>query len=185
VTLANNLGDTVGLIEAKGAEGASIANAPNSRVDGSGYAVIPYLMPYRMNQVDLDPGDASLDTQFESTSKQIAPRANSVVTIRFPTVTGRSAIITVKMPGGALAPFGADVVDANGALVGIVAQGGWVLAGGLADEGVLMVRSGAESCRLEYRLPPKDKNALGYPRVEAMCTAIAGEMAGAAKGSEK
>jgi outer membrane usher protein len=169
VVFANNLGDTVGLIEADGAEGASISGAVNSRVDASGYAVVPYLMPYRMNQIHLDPANTSPDTQFESTSQQVAPRANSVVTIHFATITGRSAIIAVKMVDGAPAPFGADVVDAKGASVGIIGAGGSLFAAGLEEAGELIVKLGNGSCRLHYQLPPKDKEAIGYPRVEAVC----------------
>lgn len=42
------------LIEAEGAEGASIISAPGVRVNRGGYALAPYVRPYRINNIEID-----------------------------------------------------------------------------------------------------------------------------------
>ncbi|MEK7944447.1 fimbria/pilus outer membrane usher protein [Pigmentiphaga sp. YJ18] len=173
VTLANDLGETVGIVEAKDAKGARVTNAPGVRVDGRGYAVIPYLTPYALNSVELDPKGLPLDVELSATRARIAPRANSVVMVRFATVAGRSAMVTVALPDGSHPPFGASVRDASGAEVGLVGQGGRALVRGVADTGSLDIRWGEQPdarCRLDYRLPERGQPSLSYFHLKAVCT---------------
>ncbi|WP_454693598.1 fimbria/pilus outer membrane usher protein [Achromobacter aegrifaciens] len=177
VTLANDLSDTVGVVEAKDAMGARIANAPGVRIDGRGYAVIPYLRPYSLNSIDLDPMGLPLDVELKETSTRIAPRANTVTMIRFATVAGRSAMIGVMKPDGVAPPFGAIVLNEAGSEVGVVGQGGRVLVRGVADEGDLTLRWGEASdqvCHFGYRLPERDGQALTYPRLDVKCETYMG-----------
>lgn len=171
VTLANDLGDTIGIVEAKDAAGARIANWPGVRIDGRGYAVIPYLTPYRFNSVELDPKGIPLDVEMTSTSQQTAPRANSTVMVRFATTNGRAAIFSVRRADGSAVPFGADVLDEKGNTVSAVGQGGHIYLRGLPDEGTYTVSWGdgqAERCSFRYRLPPKNKSGI-YSTLDARC----------------
>uniref|UniRef100_UPI003BEF1E5E fimbria/pilus outer membrane usher protein n=1 Tax=Burkholderia arboris TaxID=488730 RepID=UPI003BEF1E5E len=171
VTLTPNLGDTVGVVEALDAAGARIENATGVEIDGRGYAVVPFLTPYSLNTVSLDPRELPLDVQLETTSQQIAPRANSVVMLRFKTIAGRAALITISMPNG-VPPFGATVKDEKGNDLGMIGQGGKFFLQGGAESGTLDVRWGelpGEGCRLSYRLPPRDRKQLTYTAIEASC----------------
>lgn len=173
LTLANDLGETIGIVEAKDAKGAKITNAPGVRVDSRGYAVIPYLTPYSLNNVELDPKGLPLDVELKETSTQIAPRANSVVMIQFATVSGRAAMFNVAMTDMAMPPFGSAVLDDAGAEVGVVGQGGRVLVRGVADKGTLSLRWGAQAdqlCHFSYQLPEQDNQALTYSSVTAQCS---------------
>lgn len=172
VTPANDLGDTIGVVEAKDAKGARITNAPGVHVDGRGYAVIPYLTPYSLNTVELDPKGLPLDVEFKETSAQVAPRANSVVMVRFATVAGRAAMINVQMQDNASPPFGTSVLDKAGVEVGVVGQSGRVLVRGVAEAGTLTLRWGDQpdqQCHFSYQLPNKLAQALTYPQVQATC----------------
>lgn len=176
VTLANDLGETIGIVEARNAKGARITNAPGVHVDSRGYAVIPYLTPYALNDIELDPKGLPLDVELKATSAQVAPRANSVVMIQFATVAGRAAMFDVRMPGDEPPPFGTAVLDEQGAEVGVVGQGGRVLVQGAADTGVLSLRWGNradQQCHFRYQLPERDSDALAYPSVSAQCAPIA------------
>jgi outer membrane usher protein len=173
VTLANDLGDTIGVVEARDAKGARITNSPGVHVDGRGYAVIPYLSPYSLNTVELDPKGLPLDVELKATSAQIAPRANSVVMIRFATVSGRAAVIAARQPDGAPLPFGATVTDGKGAEVGAVGQGGRIFVRGVDDAGTLRVNWGDGACAIDYQLPPKDAKALSYAQLDTVCRASA------------
>ncbi|WP_080414797.1 fimbria/pilus outer membrane usher protein [Burkholderia ubonensis] len=172
VTLANDLGDTVAIIEAKGAKGARVMNGTDVKIDGRGYAVLPYLTPYQMNTIELDPKGIPLDVEMQSTSEQIAPRANSVVKIKFATVSGRAALLTIRQPNGATVPFGSVVTDAQGKTIGMVGQGGALFVRGLENDSALTAKWGnraTDVCSLTYRLPTASNKALGYERAEAVC----------------
>ncbi|EIF35488.1 P pilus assembly protein, porin PapC [Burkholderia sp. Ch1-1] len=173
VTFSQTVGDTFGVIEAPGAAGASVTSSPGVKLNGRGFAVVPYLTPYGINTVDIDPKGTSTDVEFESTSEQAVPRLGSVVMIKYKTVTGRAALIRAPQPGDKALPFGADVVDGNGKTVGIVAQDSRIFARGLEDKGSLFVKWGASAsgqCRIDYMLPPQTgKAGAAYTSVEGHC----------------
>jgi outer membrane usher protein len=61
---------------------------------------------------------------------------------------------------GAPAPFGAEVLDEGGTVVGAVGQGGLVYARVAQNRGALRVRWGADrtaQCALNYMLMPQQK----------------------------
>ncbi|RZT42958.1 fimbria/pilus outer membrane usher protein [Cupriavidus agavae] len=172
VTLANFLGDTIGIVEAKGAAGAAVLNSPGVRIDPFGYAIVPYLQPYNMNAIELDPRGMPLDVSLDATSMKVAPRANAAVKIAFATLKGRSAILSAPLPDGTPLPFGAAVADGKGGEVGMVGQRGIIFARGLEDVGRLEVTWGkgaAERCEIAYRLPESSGKAASYARVKAVC----------------
>ncbi|REE23256.1 outer membrane usher protein [Paraburkholderia sp. BL27I4N3] len=173
VTFSQTVGDTFGVVEAPGAAGASVTNSPGVKLNGRGFAVVPYLTPYGMNTVEIDPKGTSTDVEFESTSEQAVPRLGSVVLIKYKTVSGRAALIRAPQLGGNALPFGADVVDANGRTVGVVAQDSRIFARGLDDNGTLFVKwgaAGAEQCKIDYVLPKSSgKAGAVYLSVEGHC----------------
>ncbi|MFM0203875.1 fimbrial biogenesis outer membrane usher protein [Paraburkholderia fungorum] len=173
VTLSQTVGDTFGIVEAPGAAGASVSSAPGVKLNSRGYAVVPYLTPYGMNTVDIDPKGTSTDVEFESTSEQAVPRLGSVVMIKYKTVSGRAALIRAPQLGDKALPFGVDVVDGNGHNVGVVAQDSRIFARGLEDKGSLFVKWGeaaAEQCRIDYVLPKSTgKAGAAYLSVEGHC----------------
>jgi len=177
LTLANFLGDTFAIVEAKGATGAAVLNAPGVRIDPFGYAIVPYLQPYNMNSIELDPKGIPLDVSLDATSMNVAPPANSAVKIAFATLSGRSAIVSAALPDGKSLPFGATVLDsATGSEVGAVGQSGILFARGLGDGGKLTVNWGnnaRDSCEIEYKMPPRDPGATSYTRIQGVCRPLA------------
>lgn len=172
VTLANQLGDTVGLVEAPGAKGAAVSAASGARVDGAGYAVVPYLVPYRLNEIDLDPRELALDVELKNTRQQVAPRANAVVMLKYETVSGQGVLITGRLPDGSPVPFGADVLDETRAQIGIVGQDGQIFLRAIPDAGALVVQWGPSDdsrCRLSYRLPSSRKGNPPIVKLDAVC----------------
>jgi outer membrane usher protein len=173
VTFSQTVGDTFGIVDAQGAAGASVSSAPGVKVNSHGYAVVPYLTPYGMNTVDIDPKGTSTDVEFESTSEQAVPRLGSVVMIKYKTMSGRAALIRAPRLGDKALPFGVDVVDENGKTVGVVAQDSRIFARGLEDKGALFVKwgeAGSEQCRIDYVLPKQTgKTGAAYISVEGHC----------------
>lgn len=157
ITFGQQVSDTFGIIEATGAEGAAVTSTSGVKVDSHGYAIVPYLSPYRRNTVDIDPMDMSTDVELKSTSKELIPSAGAVVMKKFETVTGRAAIIDLQMPPGLVVPFGTQVTTGEGNAAGVVEQGGRIMARGLDQKGTLIIKWGestAQQCQIGYVLEP-------------------------------
>lgn len=174
VTLGNALGETMAIVEAKGAEGARVNNMAGLHIDSRGYAVVPYLMPYTTNSINIDPKGIPLDVELQSTTEQVVPRANAVVLVRFTTARGRAVMMSVRLADGSTLPFGTDVRDEKGDNVGIVAQGGRLFARGLNESGRLIATWGtreSERCTFAYQLSPEDKAGpqSAHARLDAVC----------------
>ncbi|MGL4726473.1 MAG: fimbria/pilus outer membrane usher protein [Scandinavium sp.] len=163
VTLTPYTSDTYALIEAKGATGASVSGYPGVHIDHFGYALVPYLDPYQMNDITLDPKGAADDVEMASTEKKVAPYYGAVVKVKYGTKTGSPVMVNATLNGQPV-PFGAEVLDENGQSIGSAGQGGQVYARVEKDQGVLTVRWGqadAQSCRIHYHLMPVSDDQKG------------------------
>lgn len=183
ITLSPQYGETMGLIEAKGAEGARITNVPGARIDRHGYAVVPYLSAYSLNTVGLDPHGTSVDVELLNTSLQVAPYAGAIVKLAFPTVSGRSLMIHAVDARGLPLPFGAEVLDEKGNSIGVVGQASRLYVRGVFEKGSLLVRWGNspdQQCHLNYRLPPR-KDDKSLQSIEATCEALYNSVAALAR----
>jgi outer membrane usher protein len=176
VTFGQPLGDTVAIVEAAGAEGARVGNAAGLRVDRRGFALVPYLTPYVLNTVTLDPAGLSLDVQLDNTSAQVAPRAGAVVMVKFKADTGRFMLIKARLADDRTLPFGAQVEDEKGQVIGVVGQAGRVMMRVSHETGRTSVRwqdAGHESrCSFSYRVPaaPAGAGASPYAEQSAVCS---------------
>jgi outer membrane usher protein len=115
-----------------------------------------------LNSVEVDPKGLPLDVQLDSTSTQVAPYAGAVVMMKFKTQTGRSVIFRARMPDGRAPPFGAEVLNPKGVSLGVIGQGGLILARGVEQSGILVARwqddgGNDRSCSFSYDLPAKAK----------------------------
>ncbi|WP_114238884.1 fimbria/pilus outer membrane usher protein [Dyella sp. C9] len=162
ITLAPqlDLNSAIAIVDAPDAKGARVSSSGQTTVDGRGYAVATSLIPYRMNDVTLDPSGTSDDVELQTTRLQTAPRAGAVIPLKFDTVSGRAVLIKATQADGEVIPFGAEVLDASGQSIGVVGQGGQVFVRGAENGGVLTVRWGdtdSQQCRVQYSLPPRVK----------------------------
>ena len=176
VTFAQPLSETFAIVNAPDAAGARVLNSTGARVDGRGYAVVPYLTPYSMNAVEIDPEGLSTDVEIKMTTQQVAPRAGAVSLLSFPTVSGKSAVIDARRADGSALPVGAAVVDAAGKDIGVVGQGSRIFARGLDDNGTLTVRWSEDAkalCSIRYALPVAKGRARNNAvrRFDAVCAA--------------
>jgi outer membrane usher protein len=160
VTLSPPTGETIGLVHAADAVGARVENGQGSAVDTHGYAVVPYLMPYQLNTITLDPKGTDASVELKTTTQNVAPRAGSVVLLKYETESGRALLIETSLPDGRPIPFGADVFDARGNSLGVAGQASRLFVRGMKDSGTLTVRWGeaaTEACRIQVQLPPATK----------------------------
>lgn len=159
VTLSQPLGETIAIVEAKGAKGAGIYNQAGSGIDRFGYAVMNSLSPYRKNDISLDPGTFSDNVEVEDNGVTVTPTKGAVVKARFNSHYGYKALVTLKN-GSGYVPFGAmvnlvggDNSDEQSFIVGDLGQ---VYISGLKSEkGSLLVRWGNDAnnnCKSHYNL---------------------------------
>ncbi|MBR8062417.1 fimbrial biogenesis outer membrane usher protein [Burkholderia ambifaria] len=181
ITLSQPLSETFAIIEAPNAEGARVTNTSGVRIDRRGYAVVPYLTPFAMNDIGIDPKGLSTDVELKETSQRIAPLAGAVPMLKFKTAYGRSAIIRARQADGSPVPFGATVTDADGKDIGTVGQGGKLLARGLVDQGELKMQweagHGKSVCALSYSLPVRKRTGTYQPPQSLELPCVASEVA--------
>lgn len=122
VTFGQYVGDTVGIVYAEGAKGATISGNTNVRIDSRGYAIYPYLSPYKNNKVSLNPNSANSDVELTNSARYVVPVAGSIVKVEFETVTGDFQVYEIKHNGQNL-PLGA-IAKRNNSLIGTVGGGG-------------------------------------------------------------
>ncbi|HEL4244670.1 fimbrial biogenesis outer membrane usher protein [Stenotrophomonas maltophilia] len=174
MTLAQSLGETIGIVHVPGAEGAGVGNMDRVRTDRRGYAVAPHLNAYRRNEVNIDPAGLPLDIELSAGSVSAVPTAGAVVKMVLPTAIGRNALIEALMEDGTPLPFGADVFNEAGDVVGVVGQGSRLWVRGLEEQGVLSVRHAVDQqCSIPYDIRSVATDGL----LESRCAATAANVA--------
>ncbi|TQC63877.1 fimbria/pilus outer membrane usher protein [Pantoea dispersa] len=177
VTLSPYTGETMALVEAKGAKGAQVSGYPGIEIDSFGYAAVPYLNPYQFNDIQIDPKNAPEDIELENTQQRVAPWAGAVVKVNFNSQRGTPLLISGSFKGQPL-PFGADVQNSLGERVGSVGQGGQLYARVKKESGSLTVSwaKGAQGkCTIEYRIPvSKGKNQDVQNEMKSVCKPFIG-----------
>jgi len=154
VAFAQQLGDTIALVHVPDAAGAALESTVGVKTNAEGYAVVPYMTPFRRNEVTVDPKGLSMDVELKTTSVTGVPTAGAVVKLVIPTSSGRSALIEARRDDGTPLPFGLDVYDEAGEVVGVVGQASRLWVRGIEERGVLTVRWGrgdtAQQCTIDF-----------------------------------
>lgn len=155
ITFGPYLGETFALVEAKGAEGARLFNGQGTRINHQGYALIPAITPYSYNNISLEPKGISDRVEIETNDQRIVPYAGAAVKVKFKTRMGYPLLIQAKLDADEFVPLGADVIDSQNNVIGMVGQSGQMYVRTPAKQGVLTVKWGEESdqkCDVHYQL---------------------------------
>lgn len=155
VTLGPYLGETFALVEAKGAEGAKLFNGQGARINRQGYALVPAMTPYRYNNISLEPKGISDRVEIETNDQRIVPYAGAAVKVKFKTRIGYPLLIQAKLASDEFVPLGADVIDQQGNVIGMVGQSGQMYVRASLKEGMLTVKWGNEDdqkCEVHYQM---------------------------------
>ncbi|OQR34260.1 pilus assembly protein PapC [Pseudomonas sp. T] len=175
INFTQNQGETIAVLEAKGAEGASVNANVGAKVASNGYAVVGGLTPYRQNDLEIDPKGTSDNVELQVTQQSVAPRYGSVVMLKYPTTSGVPVLMMIDREDGAAIPVGAEVFDAKGNNLSMVGQGGKIFMRGLEPKGELLVKWGdgsGQSCRLNYALPEDKVEGATFLKTNATCSLV-------------
>lgn len=168
VNLGQSLGDTFTLAEVPGVTGARFNSFAGVETGRNGFAVVPYVQPYRANWVSLDTRRLGADIEVENAIAQVVPRRGSATHAVFQASTGRRVQFELRLADGSALPFGASVQDAQGKALAVVDPTSRALVLSDRQEGTLQVRWSGRSCQFPFRLPPRDPQ-LTYDRVQVVC----------------
>ncbi len=109
ITLGQTLGETIALVKAPGADGIGINNQTGVKTDFRGYALVPYLSPYRKNDVTLDTEALPDNVEISLTSESLIPTRGAVVRANYMTNVGQRVLMTLSRADHQPIPFGAIV----------------------------------------------------------------------------
>ncbi|WP_392565588.1 fimbria/pilus outer membrane usher protein [Utexia brackfieldae] len=126
MTLSPNISETMVLVEAKGAQGATMLRSPNTFIDSKGYALSPYARPYRINTIEVDPKGSPEDVEFSNNLAHVVPYAGSITKVIFDVKRNQTRVFYITHETGEPLPFGYEVKDSHDKPIGIVGQGGTV-----------------------------------------------------------
>jgi outer membrane usher protein len=149
--------ESFALVEVPGYADVAIGFQGSSltRTDNTGSALLPRLLPYQANNIQLNPTELPISAELDTIEQIAVPAARSAVKVLFPVRSGRGALIKIVMEDGDLAPAGARVQ-----LVGddkkefFVARRGETFVTGLQAVSQLRLKWSGKSCSLKIELPP-------------------------------
>ncbi|WP_206147618.1 fimbria/pilus outer membrane usher protein [Burkholderia sp. Tr-20390] len=168
ITLGQPVGETFAIAEVPGVRGAQFSSSSSVSTDRRGYAVLPYMQPYRYNWVSIDTASLGADTDLIDNSKPVVPTRGAIVKTRFSAETGRRIQFDVTTSEGGQVPFGATAYDENGKVLGMVDNASRVLVFGVKDQGRLSIQWSQGKCEGDYALPPRN-TVQSYERVSMSC----------------
>lgn len=162
--------ETMALVDAPHASGARVEGQSGLTLNPQGRALVPYLRPYRLNEITLDPQGLAADIELKSTRQQIAPHSGALVKVNFATSRGRAVLIHSTLPDGKSLPFGAAVQDEQGNHLGLVAQGDLIYVRLPTGRSHLQVKSGDTTvCSLSLQLGSHATLQNGFERLSQPC----------------
>ncbi|EDW1853844.1 fimbrial biogenesis outer membrane usher protein [Salmonella enterica subsp. diarizonae] len=157
ITLSQPLGQSLAIIKAPGAVDTKVQNNTGVYTDGRGYAVVPYVNPYKKNRIALDTSTLGDEVDIDTAVQTVTPTQGAVVMADFNTRVGRRVLMMLYYRGLPV-PFGAQAKLKEGGS-GIVGDDGQVYLTGVPDEGDIAVSwNGGQQCVVHYQLPESAGN---------------------------
>ncbi|MCW8275000.1 fimbrial biogenesis outer membrane usher protein [Pseudomonas sp. PCH199] len=171
IELGPHLGETAGLIEVPGIADIGVSNATGVRTNERGYALVPYLRPYRVNPLALETDQLGPEIEIDNGATQVVPTRGAVVKATFAARKVSRLVITGLTANGLPLPFGAQVIDAQGEAIGVVGQAGQFMLATTTEPQKIDVRWGEDdSQRCELHLDPQTLDPTqGYRLQELTC----------------
>ncbi|EKY6658256.1 fimbrial biogenesis outer membrane usher protein, partial [Escherichia coli] len=151
------LGDTMALVKAEGAGNLKVSNNSGVYTDHNGYAVVPYLTPYRRTNLTLDSSLLSDNVDLLSDSRPVVPTNGALALADFPTTSGKKVMFTfdnVNIPFGS----SASVQNKNSISTGIVDEQQRVWLTGVPEKGNVHVKWSGGQCNAQYELKADDSS---------------------------
>lgn len=153
VVLGQQLGETSAIVDIPEAADVAVLNQAGVETNSYGYALVPYITPYRKNTIDIDTSALPENTEMALTSQTVSPSRGALVKANFSANVGYRALIALTLENGEFIPFGSQVIfKDNPQLNNIVGNDGEVYLSGLSEKGQFIVKYNDKQCSANYNL---------------------------------
>lgn len=152
IEFSSYLGETMALIQVPEIAGVGVANTGAVRTNDKGFALAPYLRPYRVNYLELNTDDLGPNIEIDNATAQVVPRRGAIVKSVFSARKINRLLITAMTVNGKPLPFAAQVSSLAGDQLGIIGQAGQMLLSTTLQSQTLNVRWGPaeeQSCKMQ------------------------------------
>lgn len=153
-----NSNDAVALVDAEKVEGLKVENNVGIKTDFRGYAIVPYLQPYRQRNVQLSSdGNENSNIDLGNTSILTTPTEGAIILTNFTPHVGTKILATIKNANGDLLPFGATAIAGENGNEGIIDGNGQVYLSGAPEIGTITASWGEDGnkCYAPYKINKK------------------------------
>ncbi|MEG0860912.1 MAG: fimbria/pilus outer membrane usher protein [Pseudomonas sp.] len=151
IEFGNYMGETSALVQVPDIAGVGIESAPTATTNDRGYALVPHLRPYRVNQLVLRTDDLGPQVIIDNGTQQVVPRRGAILKATFEARKVVRMVLTLHQADGRALPFGAQVSNEQGQPLAVVGQGGQALVASEQGAQTLLVQwhdKTAQTCRL-------------------------------------
>lgn len=152
-----------------------INNGAGIKTDSRGYAVIPNLQPYRINNISINTERLNNKLDITSTINHVTPSDGAMILANFSVRSGERVLMTLSRPANKSIPFGAMATAGEDTGSSIVADDGLVYLIGMPRKGIVKVTWGEENgeqCEAPFELPAEDDTAehkISLVEIDALC----------------
>lgn len=123
IQFSSYLPNTLVIVEAKGASGATISGNKHSKIDHRGYGVSGSVTPYQENTILLKTEGASLGFDSNEDSQIVIPTDSSVIKKVFSNKNKRNLVLRIKDTNDRWLPYGTNIYSGNN-IIGTLSQSG-------------------------------------------------------------
>ena len=174
VTFSQSLSEDIqslALVRSPGVSDVTVENGTGVSTDWRGYAIVPYLTPYRRTTVRLDTSTLADNAEVDSSTAQVVPTEGAIVLAGFKTHIGARVLMHLHHASTDV-PFGATVTLAEDDSVNsIVSDGGSVYLTGMPQQGDILAQWGKgknAQCHAHYQLPQEGEKTVVI-NLDAQC----------------
>jgi outer membrane usher protein len=158
VFLANRIDDAFAVVDV-GAPGVAVSheNRTIGVTDSSGRLLVPYLLSWQRNAIQIDPKNLPIDADVRSTRNVVVPADSSGVVVKFG-VTRHSdaALVVLVEQDGKPVPVTSQGKLEKGGETFVVGYDGQAYVQGLSSQNRVVIRRPDNStCRAEFAYTPK------------------------------
>ncbi len=158
VFLANRIDDAFAVVDV-GAPGVAVTheNRPIGVTDSSGRLLVPYLLSWQRNALQIDPRNLPVDADIRSTRNVVVPADSSGVVVKFGvTQHSDAALVVLVEQDGKPVPVASQGKLEKGGETFVVGYDGQAYISGLSSQNrVVIRRPDNTTCRAEFAYTPK------------------------------
>ncbi|MEA0983853.1 fimbria/pilus outer membrane usher protein, partial [Salmonella enterica] len=109
LTFGPYLGETMALVEVPDTANVGLLNSHEVRTNARGFALMPYLRPYRTNRIALETDLLGPEVEIVNGTTQVVPRRGAVIKARFEVRNVNRLLLTLHDADDQPLPFGTQV----------------------------------------------------------------------------